>query len=476
MSVDNRKLLNSLYDESPDLEDEVPTHTAEVVTDDADPEYDPYEDVDPVEQHTSTKRSQDPLKRVAFWGGTLGLTGVALFVLASNFDLSKMAKQRARPQSAKAEAVSSDEAPTIKEDKRIAALAFADQDVAQERAESVMKAKEMEAEMLRQNQGQVRDATTKAVQPRPVSSKNTVTMPRRTPTALSPTYRPKNKPTAYRVPTRPRIVAPTSTPAPRPRPVKPIAPSVSKSVATPPAPVQEIDPAALYASIDNVGTYGGMDYGQQPTEGNAFQSGFDQSLGKALMSPGDTLAAQLETPIFWSSNRAQTTALAVITQGNSSIPTGTKISVSMGEAKGDNSKLVALQISNIVLDGQARSVNGQTSITNHKGKPLEAKKKGSGSKILPVIAKTLLGAASKGTGLINRPNNITTTSTGFSSTVSQSGDNDILAGLVQGGTDALLGDLNQRNEAALQTNQGQEFFILKAGTQIQITAIDQVKG
>ncbi|WP_299414610.1 hypothetical protein [Acaryochloris sp. IP29b_bin.148] len=236
-----------------------------------------------------------------------------------------------------------------------------------------------------------------------------------------------------------------------------------------------MDAVALYASIDNIGTYGGMDYGNaNQSSGQSFSNSFDQG-GEPWMSPGETILAQLETPIFWSADRAQTTALAVVTQGSESIPAGTKVAVSMGDVKGDSSKLVALSLTNIVVEGQAVVVNGQTSITDEKGKPLEAKRKGAGSKILPVIAKTLLGAASTGADIINRPTSITSTSGSFTSSVSQSGENDVLAALVQGGTDALLGDLNQRNQAALQENQGREFFILKAGAVIRITAIDSVR-
>ena len=330
-----------------------------------------------------------------------------------------------------------------------------------------MTAKKLEAEMLG-NKDNAPQANT-AQQP-PVSPQPTVAIPRSRPyTPPSTTLtRPR---TVYSVPSTPRSQTPTSRPIPITQPKPP------KRAVTPPhsQTTSEVDAAALYASIDNIGTYGGMDYGSSSqNSGQAFGNVLDQG-GEAWMGPGETISAQLETPIFWSADRAQTTALAVVTQGSESIPAGTKVAVSMGEAKGDSSKLVALSLTNIVVEGQAVAVNGQTSITDEKGKPLEAKRKGAGSKILPVIAKTLLGAASTGADIINRPTSITSTTGSFTSSISQSGENDVIAALVQGGTDALLGDLNQRNQAALQENQGREFFILKAGTMIRITAIDSLR-
>ena len=461
-------LLKSLYDDEPDARQE-PVDSLPEVNQTAEPtEEDPYADIDPIDEHTQRPRSESPWLRTSFWVGCVAVCATILLFLFSQFDIDKFSKSGSRNVAAKpTEEGQWEPDEKIEVDSDETKLAFADQDVAQERAESVMTAKKLEAEMLGNKENAPQP---NASQQGSVSPQNTVTIPRSRP--YMPPSTPSTRPqTVYRVPSTPRSQTPTSRPVPITQPKPP------KRDVTPPQPQtdSEMDAAALYASIDNIGTYGGMDYGNaSQNSGQSFSNGFDQG-GETWMSSGETILAQLETPIFWSADRAQTTALAVVTQGSESIPTGTKIAVSMGEAKGDSSKLVALSLTNIVVEDQAVAVNGQTSITDEEGKPLEAKRKGAGSKILPVIAKTLLGAASTGADIINRPTSVTSTTGSFTSSVSQSRENDVIAALVQGGTDALLGDLNQRNQAALQENQGKEFFILKAGTAIRITAIGSLR-
>lgn len=464
-------LLKSLYDDEPDTQQEpADTLPEEQPKEELPTDEDPYAEIDPIDEHTERPRSESPWLRTSFWVGCVAVSATILLFLFSQFDIDKFSKSGSRNVAAKPveeEQWVPDE--KVETDSDETKLAFADQDVVQERADSVMMAKKMEAEMLGNKDKAQSQAN--AAEQRSVSPQNTVTLPRPRPYPLpKPSPRPR---TVYRVPSNPRSQTQTSRPVPITLPKPPkraVTPSTSKT-----QPTKEMDAAALYASIDDIGTYGGMDYGNpSQNSGQSFSNDFEQG-GDPWMSPGETIAAQLETPIFWSADRAQTAAIAVVTQGSESIPTGAKVAVSMGDAKGDSSKVVALSLTNIVVEGEAVAVNGQTSITDEKGKPLEAKRKGAGSKILPVVAKTLLGAASTGAGIINRPNSVTSTSGSFTSSVSQSGENDVIAALVQGGTDALLGDLNKRNQAALQENQGREFFILKAGTVIRVTAIDALR-
>lgn len=417
-------------------------------------EPDPYAKVDPV--HTEAERSSDPRVRTIFWTSAVGLVVLigGYIVTNPNFSLSraKTAKKNT-PEQQKASDV-------IESDKIAIDTAFSHQDVAQERADSVNTARQLEDQMLNSGNNSAdqakKNTQAKPFTPKPVSRTNTVAVPQ------AP-YRPTR--TAYRVP--------RSQPKPPKTNVTPVKSSSPKPQAIKQASVPEIDPVALYASLDNIGTYGGMVYdGKQ--QGQSFTSpGFEQQ-GQILMGPGESLQATLQTSIFWGGNKASKSALAVVTQGTETLPTGTTLVLAMSEA--GNSQLVDLTVSHIVQDNVAIAVNGQTTITDDKGNPLKASKKGSGSKLLPIIGRTLLGAAKVGSGLVNRPDIVSTTSSAFSSTISQSGNDDVLAALVEGGSDALLKDLEQRNQSALQTNKDQEFYLLQKGKSLTITAIQQLQG
>lgn len=424
-------------------------------------ENDPYAKVDPV--HTETERSSDPRVRTIFWTSAIGLFVLigGYVVTNPNFSLS-----RAKTEKRNTPEQQQNTSNVIESDKVAIDTAFSHQDVAQERAESVNMARQMEDQMLNgrnnpENAAQAQPTGTTHT-PRPATTVNTVTLPRTR--------------TAYRVPRSPARNTPPppiTQPKPPKRDVTPSRVRTTKPQVIQQAAVQEVDAAGLYASIDNIGTYGGMSYdGNQ--QGQAFtNSGFEQQ-GQILMGPGESLQATLQTSIFWGGDKASKSALAVVTQGTETLPAGTTLVLAMTEA--GNSQLVDLTVSHIVQDGAAIAVNGQTNITDHKGNPLKASKKGSGSKLLPIIGRTLLGAAKVGSGIINRPNSVVSTTSNFTSSISQSGDNDILAALVEGGSDALLTDLEQRNQAALQTNKDQEFYLLQKGKSITITAIQQLQG
>lgn len=436
---------------------------------------------DPYNQQTETKLSENGWLRIGVigFGAILGLGLIGLII--SNVDLQAMvthSQEKAQLANRKEEEKPRPpEDPKITTDRKMGAIALADQDVATATADQALRAKELGRELGLNEQSNSQKVTNAAKRNQSVrpTTPSLNTRPNPTPSGV---FVPRSKPT---VPiTRPPQRVSYRPPAPWVnRPPAPV--GNPRSVA--PAPKPEIDPYTLYAQITETGSFGGANHagdGQQQSRNPVGQTFFhqnSQNLGELLMNPNEVISAQLESPMVWGGSSAIKKGLAVVTEGNESIPTGTLLAVVSNSESSGRSAFVDLQITHAYIDGESRAINGQTQIMKSNGKPLEAKRKGgrSGS-IFPTIGKALLGAVSNGTSLLNRADSVVTTSGSFSSSVQTNGDQNFILGALEGVSDTLLDDLKARNQAAIDRQNGGEYYLVPAGQTLQIRALEEIKG
>lgn len=435
-------------------------------------------------EHTQRTAADSPINRGLFWVLTVSAAAVALWFFGSKVDFSAMNSGNPATQPiAESDESQVDEAIAL--DVTEGELAFAEQDVDQANATALLDA-EQRAEEYEKSKNKVNlganettatpplprttPATVPATPPRAaVTNRNTVAVPRRT-------YNPSRR--AYTPPSRGTQPIRRTAPPPAAKP-SPVAPS--------PVAVQpEVDAAQLYASFDNIGSYGSADQsGERPTsQGNqnqasnasftnppgavddGFLSGVDQDV---YMVPGETLELTLNLPIFWSGAKDAPLTLATVTKGNEYLPVGTRLSVS---ASGDSSGLV--QISQLaIIDGNSTiPLSGAMQITKPDGKPLKAKKKGGSGFFSKIGVKTLLGLGASVAG--NALSGDTVTINNGSTSVQQ--DRGILSSVLESGSNELLGELRDRSNDTLDRQQGQEYFIVESGKNIKVSAVSNVGG
>lgn len=453
--MDNRQILGRLFGK--EVEDSSTIPAEEQLSETETQQESPYAEL----SHTDRTIAENPMVRSMFWLVlVVGVAGAGLWV-ASNVDLSR-ANQTKR-NTAKAETSDDDSDPAIKLDSTEANIAFSEQDVEQAQADGFLEA-EQRAKDFDQAQ-QARDKANNQIAnpptptstpstPRPVTPQNTVHIPQRPRSTPSP--RPLR---AYRPPVSPKASQPKPVTAPKPVSV------------TPPQPQPvEMDPYKLYASLDNVGSYGASNWGGNGEEqGQAYDDGFiDGTGGEVYLSSGQSVRMQLELPIIWSGNTEPEKALAIISEGSEALPTGTKIIVT---AEGDSAGIVKVSQLQVLNDGSLIPLSGAMQITQGNGKPLVAKRKGGPGFFAKSGVKTLLGLAGNIAGNALSGDRVTV-NTGSGSV---SNDRGILSDVLQGGTDTLLGDLESRNQAAVQRQQSREYYIVPASETLVISAIEDIR-
>lgn len=434
---------------------------------DNEPDRSAYEEL----EHTKRSRADNPIYRASFWVFVIGLTATALMGFASQMNLSMQSTEN-RYTTPVDEPEPEDEAVAL--DEQETRVAFAEQDAAQANAESLLeaesRAKAYDEASNKANAAANNTAATPPQSrsvPRTPSPANTVQVPRRAPvTPRRQAYTPRPTP-----------------PVSRPRPVQtrqPVQRKPAKSTPTPAPPAQsapEQNPTQLYASFNDIGSYGSANWTGGKNQG-ASASGFtDQSAstsdnflgGDVYLSPGESVELELALPIVWSESREAPKTLATVTKGTKYLPVGTQVAVT---SSGDNSGIV--QITQLALiDGQETiPLSGSMQITQPNGKPLKAKKKGGPGFFKKIGIKTLLGLGSSVASSALSGDSVTI-NTG-STSVTQ--DRGILSSALQSGSNELLSDLQQRSEAGVEQQQSQEYFLVESGKKFQVSAVSNVGG
>ncbi len=126
-------------------------------------------------------------------------------------------------------------------------------------------------------------------------------------------------------------------------------------------------------------------------------------------------------------------------------------------------------------DGQQYEVTlpeNAIAIRGAEGKPLIAQKLSNKKREIGRrdAARFAIGAIGRAAGLINRPRSesVASKSGGFSRST-QNNDPDLLAGVLEGGADAILDDIDERNEEAISAiEQRPDVLFLKAGTKVEV--------
>lgn len=419
---------------------------------------------DPYSQKTTQKPSESGVVRVMAVGFGVVLTLLALGLMAHAMDLKSLLKKDQIAEEAETQV---DESADFKEDKAISldnhagAIALADQDVGTATADQKLEAKRLEK--------QINDRRQAGLTPTNATESNTVT--------VTPSATPTPTPRAYTPPTpgRTRAISTRAIATPKTRPITSAVPRTSPAPIASPAPTKEkANPYELYAQLSQSGSFGGT---PAPASNGPSSSAnplpTEPASNETIMSPNESLKIQLETPLVWPGDNSKK-GVAVVTEGTSIIPKGTLVAVAI---MSEDSKAVDMGITHFYIDDEARPVTGNLRATDKKNKPLQAKKKGGkGGSIIPTIGKALLGALGKGTGLLNQPDSITSTASTFSSSTTQSGDQNFILGALQGVSETLLGDIKDRNQAAIDRQETEDFYMVPAGIEITLTAIEPLKG
>ena len=353
-------------------------------------------------------------------------------------------------------------------------------------------------------------------------AKAAVTQPTPKPVPVQPTpVQVAPRPVAYSAPPRPAPVynrpAPYSAP---PRPAAYSAPplrKVSQPIAPPPprnvpqAPPQAQDPSQQWLAAADIGSYGNLPATQQSaatgskgTRASNYQNVFSQTLEteNALTKSTETSApyqsanysnnpssnvivgtkvkAKLETPIAWSGSLTNPNQNFLIqlseplkaSTGMVVVPKGAYLVAKISAA--DGAGLLSMSVASVLINENGQTSekpvpNGVLLILGKDGQPLKAssqRRNTTGNDLGTVI---LSGAASTAS-LINRPTSqsVYNSGGGFSSTTTTN-DPNYIAGFGEGASQALLQQMQNRNNQARQAAQSEpKVFTLKQGTSIQV--------
>lgn len=217
-----------------------------------------------------------------------------------------------------------------------------------------------------------------------------------------------------------------------------------------------------------------------------------QGQPRQFISAGTTAKALLVTPFAWDQTETTlgehfTVILAdplLTADGTVAMPAKTQLLVKARSLSESGLVRLVAVAAIIQQDGQQYEValsENAIGIRGLEGKPLIAQKLSNKKREIGRRDATrfALGAIGRATGLINRPRSESVVSNrdSFSSSI-QNRDPNLLAGILEGGTDAILDDLDERNaEAIAAIEQRPDVFFLKAGTGVEVfvnesTAVD----
>jgi Bacterial conjugation TrbI-like protein len=287
-----------------------------------------------------------------------------------------------------------------------------------------------------------------------------------------------------------------------------------------PAPVQaaafnqNLDPQQQWQMLSQVGSYGQISSGNSGVNNGGGNFANSNSQNAQLVSQvqtssapeeesplltgrvrrsvvtGSTAQGLLSTPVVWEGGRRgaqgdadnagavddedrfiiQLTSALKASDGSEALAIGTPLVVKVRTVSGSGTlKLSAVAV---IMDGEETQIPpGSISIRASGGGPLTARNmQDRGGEIASSDAGIFaLAGISKAASLFTRAQS-TTTSNGFNSVTStQNPAPDILAGILEGGTGAIINQIQARNERAIQESLARpDLWMLAAGTSVQV--------
>ena len=198
---------------------------------------------------------------------------------------------------------------------------------------------------------------------------------------------------------------------------------------------------------------------------------------QALLA-GTSSAGKLTTPIVLENLEGKNTFVVELdeplrdSQGNVALPEGSKLLVQVDRLSENG--FVELSATQAIwevegLKQQAILPAGVIQIRGKAGKPLVAQQRGGSDRFERNVTQFALGAIRRSAGLYTRSN--TRVQTGDRTTVVTENNPapDILAGVLEGGTEAVLGSVGDRSQQAGDGRQRRpEIPYIKAGTPVQV--------
>jgi hypothetical protein len=357
-------------------------------------------------------------------------------------------------------------------------------------------------------QDQQQEQQPKPVSPQPVSPPVTVQAP---PVASTPRQVYSRRPNYYPPQTsRPIASVPASIPS------RPVSSKLSQKE-------KDIDPMAKWLAAANIGNYGSSSPKASPstedvddgtTSTKTDNSGWEASGGigtppqqvsnainyqsNASVSQvkqvgnerntnnqvslifGTRSAAKLDTPIAWSGNLNNPTQNFLIqlneplkaANNTVAIPKGTYLRAKVSAAS--ETGLLQMSVVSILMNSNGQTIErsipeGALLIFGKGGRPLKASAQRSDT-TSNELGMVVLSGISSATSLINQPTSqsIFSDGNGYQSTITNSNRN-YLAGFGQGASQALVQQMQRRNQQALQSRQSEpNVFVLNQGTSVQV--------
>ncbi|BAB77370.1 TrbI/VirB10 family protein (plasmid) [Anabaena sp. FACHB-709] len=323
----------------------------------------------------------------------------------------------------------------------------------------------------------------------------------------APVTRPSRSYQAAYIPRQSFSPAPISAPpAPQPKPVT-VRPNVSSSQPLPLVRTTPKDPMQEWLAAANVGNYSSSDSSngesnyEQPdlknaqVEGgtgvrpvNASYPNQDSSQppinydGKRVLV-GTRAAGVMETPIAWvgssvSNQQEGQTSLIRLSQplkafdGEEVLPKGAYIVAVVNPTNSEIAQMTA--VAALVNSGgttQERQLPANSILVLGKnGNLLKAQSRKGGDNLGSSLMASLLSGLSKVAEIQNRANSETTISSlGTTTTTTNNGEKDLVAGFAQGSINEILDRMKNSNERQIQgLQQQQQVFVIEAGQQVQV--------
>ncbi|MGA7952054.1 MAG: hypothetical protein WCA07_00900 [Gloeobacterales cyanobacterium] len=278
---------------------------------------------------------------------------------------------------------------------------------------------------------------------------------------------------------------------------------------------QKLDPQQQWQMLSQVGSYGQIFNGNSGADnrGGNFANSNSQNAPLASQvqtssfpeeeSPlltgrvrrsvvtGSTAQGLLSTPVVWEGSRhgaqgdsdtagavddedrfiIQLTSSLKASDGSEALTIGTPLVVKVRSVS--SSGTLKLSTVAVIIDGEETQIPpGSISIRASGGGPLTARNiLDRGTEIASSDAGIFaLAGISKAASLFTRAQSTTTTSNGFNSVTStQNPAPDILAGILEGGTGAIINQIQARNERAIRESLARpDLWMLAAGTSVQV--------
>ncbi|MBE9038234.1 hypothetical protein [aff. Roholtiella sp. LEGE 12411] len=427
------------------------------------------EEVEPELFTTTRPISQNPLIKMAVVGG-----GILLFIalIGSVINGSISALNQATTKTGE---------PTKTED--VSQESQAVDETGQTKTALALTSQQEKFEKLRNQKAQEQEA---------VSSPKPLVVPPPQPRVI-----PQRQPIARSISPQPKLVAPPRIPQPQPKPVAVSRPikqaSVSRIQSQPVDPAQQWQAAAQIGSFssssvedelpDVNGIKGGTGQSVKTSDQDVMESGNNQEVdydAKRVLV-GSKTEGKLETPIAWSP------------QNSSNVAQNYLIKISKPLKAADNSEVLPLgsylvaQLSNsnssgfVHLHGVAVLINkdGETQqkqlpensvlILSKEGSFLKAQSR-NGSNVGNSLMSAVIAGVAKAAEIQNRPTaQITTTSSGISTSSTTNGERDLLSGFGEGAFGNVLRDIQASNQRqASEFSSQDKVFVIDAGKTVQI--------